>query len=419
MKASALHRAGGMAAALVLIVVTASQARAEAIPPRLGTGYSHTCARKLDGSLWCWGGNRSGQLGIDSTQTSLVPVNVTSLANDVQQVTTGDDFGCVIKADRSLWCWGNNVSGQLGDGLTDDSLSPVRITAMGTDVVEVSASDTFTCARKGDGTVWCWGAGFLGNGGYGQSSTPVQVSGLGANVAQISTGGAAACARKTDGSLWCWGYNQWGLIGDGTTVDRSTPVQVTALGNTVAEISVGDVFACARTIDGNVSCWGNNEYGQLGDGSTADHFTPAVVIGIGKPALQISANGRHACALRADLALACWGLNENGELGDGTTINRSTPVKVLVLPNTIAEVSAGINHTTCARVNDGRVGCWGLNDNGQLGDGTTTERHAPVLALTGTDQAPAVPAGGAGASAALALLLAAVALRGLRRSSRA
>jgi alpha-tubulin suppressor-like RCC1 family protein len=404
------------AATLAILTAAAAQARAEAIPPRLGAGYSHSWARKADGTLWCWGANDSGQLGNDSTQSSNVPLQVTALGNQVAQVSLGDLFTCAIKLDHTLWCWGNNVAGQLGDGLTDDSLVPVPITAVGNDVAEVSAGDLFTCARKGDGTLWCWGSGFLGDGTNGQRSTPGQVTLLGSNVAQVSTGGAAACARKTDGTLWCWGDHEFGIVGDGTTVDRLTPVQVTGLGTAVAEVSVGDVFACARTTDGNVWCWGTNDHAQLGDGSTADHFIPAVIVGLGKPAIQISANGRHACAVRSDNALGCWGSSFNGEVGDGTVIDRPNPVKVSVLPSAVAEVSAGVNHTTCARMSDGRVACWGYNGTGALGDGTTLDRRVPVQALPPTSPGAPIPAGGGWTSAALALLLTGVAIGRLRRA---
>ena len=402
-------------ATFALLAPLAGAARAEGLPAQLGAGYSHTCTRKADGTLWCWGANDSGQLGNGTTSPSSVPIQVTALGTEVAQVSVGDLFTCAVKVDHTLWCWGNNVAGQLGDGLTDDSLVPVRITAIGNDVAEVSAGDLYTCARKGDQTLWCWGSGFLGDGPSIQRSIPGQVTALGNSVVQVSTGGAATCARKSDGTLWCWGDNEFGIIGDGTTVDRLTPVQVSGLGNTVAEVSVGDLFACARKTDGNVWCWGTNDHGQLGDGSTADHFTPAVIIGLGKPATQISASGRHACALRNDGALGCWGSNFGGEVGDGTVIDRPNPVKVSVLPNNVVEVSAGVNHDTCARMGDGRVACWGLNDNGQLGDGTTISRRVPVLAIGPTVGPPAVPAGGAWTSALLVLLLTGLALRRLAR----
>ena len=401
---------------LAVLTGFAAQAQAEGVPATLGAGYSHTCTRKADGTLWCWGANDSGQLGNNTTGASSVPLQVMALGNQVAQVSLGDLYTCAIKVDKTLWCWGNNVAGQLGDGLTDNSLVPVQNTAIGNDVAEVSAGDLLTCARKGNGTVWCWGAGYLGDGTYGQRTTPGQVTALGNTVAQVSTGGSSVCARKADGTLWCWGDNEFGIIGDGTTVERLTPVQVATLGNTVAEVSVGDVFACARKTDGNVWCWGTNDHGQLGDGSTSDHFTPAVIIGLGKPAIQISANGRHACALRNDNQLGCWGSNFNGEVGDGTIIDRPLPEKVSVLPNNVVEVSAGVNHTTCARMADGRVACWGLNSAGQLGDGTTVERRVPVQAIGPYAQAVPVPAGGGWISAALAFLLLAIARSSLRRA---
>jgi alpha-tubulin suppressor-like RCC1 family protein len=392
-------------------------AHAESSPATLGAGYSHTCARRADGSLWCWGANESGQLGNNTTTPSAIPQMVTALGTSVAKFAVGDSFTCAIKFDGTLWCWGNNVSGQLGDGLTDDNLVPNRVTALGNDVAEVSASDLFACARKGDGTAWCWGGGgFLGDGTTNNRLLPVQITPLGNTVAQISTGSAAACARKTDGTLWCWGDNEYGIVGDGTLVDRLSPVQVTSLGATVAEVSVGDLFACVRKTDGNVFCWGTNDHGQLGDGSTNDHLLPAAVIGLGKPAVQISANGRHACAVRNDGQLGCWGANNSGEVGDGTLLDRVNPAKTALLANNVVEVSAGINQDTCARTSDGRIYCWGFNGTGQLGDGTQAPKKIPTQAL-GPDSPASVPAGSVWSEAALLLLLAGVAMRRLRATA--
>src|SRR5262249_8069734 len=156
----------------------------------------------------------------------------------------------------------------------------------------------FACARKTDGTVWCWGGGgFLGD-GVETSLTPVQVASLGNTVVEISCGDGTSCARKADGTLWCWGSNVFGAVGDGTTMDRTTPVQVTTLGSNVAEVSVGDVFACAREVDNSLWCWGNGGRGELGDHGTGDHFVPMLVrpiLGGIEFGTQLSANGQHAC----------------------------------------------------------------------------------------------------------------------------
>jgi alpha-tubulin suppressor-like RCC1 family protein len=387
-------------------------ARAESAAPGAASGYSHGCARKFDGTVWCWGANDSGQLGDGSTLDHAVPAPVTALGSSVAEVSVGDVFSCARRLDGTLWCWGSNVAGQLGNGSFDAALVPTQVASLGSAVAEVSAGDLFACARKIDGTLWCWGTGSLGNGAVTSSATPMQVLALGGPAAEVSTGDGVACARKTDGTLWCWGSNTFGVVGDGTTTDRPTPVMVAALGTDVTGVSVGDIFACAVKSDGSVWCWGTNDRGQLGDGTTTSHYLPMKVPSLYNVA-TVSANGRHACAVRRDGTLTCWGWNASGELGDGTTTDRSTPVAVSGLGSSVAEVSTGVNHNSCARLMAGSVWCWGGNGFGQVGDGTTVTRLAPVLVIPAPP--PAVPAGGGALLAALAALLAAVSLRALRK----
>jgi alpha-tubulin suppressor-like RCC1 family protein len=387
-------------------------ARAESSAPDVAVGYAHACARKADGTLWCWGANDSGQLGDGTITGRLAPARVTALGGGVAEVSAGDLFTCARKTDGTLWCWGGNAAGQLGNGTTDEGLVPAPVTALGDAVAEISAADLHACARKTDGTLWCWGAGLLGDGGSDGSLVPVQVAALGATVAEVSTGDGASCARKTDGTLWCWGDNTFGIVGDGTTDARPTPVPVTALGSDVAGVSAGDLFACARKADGTAWCWGTNDHGQLGDGTTASHFAPAQThLPRGSVVEALSVNGRHACALLAGSGLWCWGGNASGELGDGTTTDRPTPVPVTVPGGGVVEVAAGINHETCSAGADGSVFCWGENGDGQIGDGTTIDRSAPVRVLAGTTP---VPAAGPWGIALLAAGLATAAARRLR-----
>jgi len=209
-------------------------ARAERSAPDVAVVFSHSCARLFDGSVRCWGANDSGQLGNGTASDSATPVPVPSLGTDVAEVSAGDLSTCARKTDGTLWCWGNNVSGQLGDGTTDSAFVPVQVASLGNQVAEVSAGDLFACARKTDGTLWCWGTGFIDGAASGSSLTPVPVAALGDTVAEVSTGDGAACARKTDGTVWCWGDNTFGIIGDGTTTTRPAPVPVAALGADVA-----------------------------------------------------------------------------------------------------------------------------------------------------------------------------------------
>jgi alpha-tubulin suppressor-like RCC1 family protein len=413
---SRLNRSAQVARAIATAIgiwLAGTQAvRAETASPDIAVGYSHACARRANGMVSCWGSNDSGQIGDGTTVDRSNPVAVASLGTGVVEIAAGDLFSCARKNDGTLWCWGSNTFGQLGDGTTFDSLVPIQVIALGGAVAEVSTGDTFACARKTDGTLWCWGAGYLGDGTSNGSFAPLAVTALGSAVAEVSTGDAATCARKTDGSLWCWGDNTFGAIGDGTTTTRPVPTQVTSLGNTVVGVSLGDLFGCARKADGTLWCWGNNDQGELGDGTTTNHLVPTQVSALGTTVTGVSANGRHACARMISGALQCWGWNVLGEIGDSSLVDRHLPVTVAGFGTPIAEVSAGLNHETCARTVAGSISCAGNNASGQVGDGTTTNRSAPVTIIT---EGATVPAVDHRFLALLAALLIALAIGTIRR----
>jgi alpha-tubulin suppressor-like RCC1 family protein len=400
-------------------VLLPREALAERLPSTVSAGRTHSCAISSTGTLWCWGANGAGQLGDGTTNDSPVPVQVSQLGKAFTEVSVGDLFTCARTTDGSAYCWGSGAAGQLGNGGLNDSSIPVLVSIPGGGVAQLSAGDLFACALKTDGTLYCWGGGgFLGDGTGNASALPVQVTSLGNAVAEVSAGDTAACARKTDGTLWCWGSNTFGIVGDGTTDDRMTPVQVNNLGGAVAEVSVGDLFACARKVDNTLSCWGTNDQGQLGDGSNASHFAPAAVTSLGNTVASISANGRHTCARRTDASLWCWGWNASGELGDGTTASRPSPAQVTPFGAGASDVSAGGDHDTCAHQLDGSLWCWGSNVAGKLGDGTTTDRRSPVQVVSFGASA-AVPATGIGSLAVLAGVLALLGLaRGRSRDTR-
>jgi hypothetical protein len=388
------------------------EALAERFPSTVSAGRSHSCAIRSTGTVWCWGANDAGQLGDGTTNDSSVPVEVKQLGNSVVEVSAGDLFTCARKTDGTAYCWGSGAAGQLGNGGLNDSSIPIQVSVPGSGVTQISTGDLFACAVNTDGALYCWGGGgFLGDGTGNASSTPVQVTTLGNAVAEVSAGDTAACARKTDGTLWCWGSNTFGIVGDGTTDDRMTPVPITNLGSAVAEVSVGDLFACARKLDSSLSCWGTNDQGQLGDGTSVNHFAPAAVTALGNTVASISANGRHACARRTDASLWCWGWNASGELGDGMTASRPLPAQVTPFGAGASDVSAGGDHDTCAYRIDGSLWCWGSNAAGKVGDGTTTNRRSPVQVVSfGAPSAvPATPIG------TLAVLAGVFALVGLTR----
>lgn len=355
-------------------------------------GLNHSCALLSD-SIKCWGNNGDGQLGDGTTSSQLSPVTVSGLSSDVWKVSAGGYHTCTLlnsDGDNSVWCWGYNGYGQLGNNTTDDSTAPVQVEyASGTDfltgVQDIATGEFHTCARflaSGTYVVWCWGSndsGQLGDNTTTNRSTPVQVKTDGgasdlAGVSQIVAGKSHTCARLDDGTVWCWGANDHGQLGDNTTTPRHTAIQVqntTGTGNLtgVSQITAGGNRTCARLSDNTAVCWGDNGYGELGNGETDDSPTPVQVMD-GTIALagvsQIETGDSHTCA-RLSSSVKCWGNNYEGELGDGTTTDSLAPVQVTGL-SYVSEISVGGNHT-CAKPSGYQLKCWGDNNYGQLGIG--------------------------------------------------
>jgi alpha-tubulin suppressor-like RCC1 family protein len=340
-------------------------------------GGLHTCARKDDGSLWCWGDNTDGKLGDGTTMLKSSPTQVPVLGTTVAEVALGGGHTCARKNDGSLWCWGSNALGQLGDGTFMDKPSPVELTALGTTVVEVALGAAHSCAGTEDGVLSCWGvngAGQLGDGSTVNKSSPAQVSSL-TSVVEVALGANHTCARKKEGSLWCWGQNASGQLGDGSTAPKTSPAKVSAFG-TYAEVALGGAHTCARENDGSLWSWGYNSSGQLGDGSTVNKSSPTHVSALGKSVAGVALGSFHTCARKNDGSLWCWGAGSYGQLGDGTKTDRTSPVQVSML-TAVADVALGDGHT-CARTEDGSLWCWGRNSSGQLGDGSTMDKPTPV-----------------------------------------
>ena len=246
----------------------------------------------------------------------------------------------------------------------------------------IAAGDNHTCALTTTGGVKCWGDNNLGQLGDGTTTkrvTPVDVSGLTSGVSAIATGGSHTCALTTTGSVKCWGRNFYGQLGDGTTTDRFTPVDVSGLTSGVSAIAAGGSHTCALTTTGGVKCWGRNSFGQLGDGTApTNSSTPVDASGLTSGVSAIAAGNSHTCALTTTGGVKCWGNNSSGQLGDGTTTARSTPVDVSGLTSGVSAIAAGGFHT-CALTTTGGVKCWGNNFFGQLGNGLgVTERTTPV-----------------------------------------
>jgi alpha-tubulin suppressor-like RCC1 family protein len=339
----------------------------------VAAGGTQTCGILTDGTLWCWGDNYDGQLG-DGTQLNReTPVPVVGDATWTQ-VDTGGQHTCAIRTDGTLWCWGDNTVGQVGDGTNGTSYLHHQPTQIGTDADWSSVATGYyhTCGIRTDGSLWCWGENSQGQLGFGRQDqdgrVPTRV-GTERAWATVTAGMRHTCATRTDGSLWCWGDNSQGQVGDGTKTSRDRP---TALGGTDwTAVSAGRLHSCGLRADGSLWCWGSNTYGQLGNGTRANTQVPSAVEA-GTTWTAVRAGHSHSCALSTTRLVWCWGDNADGRLGDGATTASTVPVATVVAFAWTA-VSVGIDHS-CAIRPDGSLWCWGANDYGQLGDPTAPDR---------------------------------------------
>lgn len=348
----------------------------------------HGCAVVADGSLKCWGHNNHGQVGDDTTTERFAPIAVDGLSSGAIAISVGlGDHACAVTSDRTVECWGNNSAGELGDGTTTNRDVPVTVSGL-SDVIAVAAGGAHTCALTANGGVKCWGLnadGELGNGATTNSDAPVDVTGLTSGVVAIAAGSLHTCALTSGGGVKCWGYGAYGQLGNspvpgcGGNVYCATPVDVLGLTSGVASIGAGENHSCAVTTGGAAECWGDNSSGEIGNGTLNQANTPSGVSGLSSGVASISGGFNFTCAVLSDGAAKCWGFNLDGELGDGTASSSpsETPVAVSGLGSGVGAVSAGSN-SACALTTAGGVKCWGDNGTGQLGDGTTTSRAAPV-----------------------------------------
>jgi uncharacterized repeat protein (TIGR01451 family) len=354
--------------------------------PLITAGSSHTCAIR-NGALYCWGNNYSGQLGDGTTTNRNVPFAVHNMNSGVTAVSAGARHTCAIK-DGALYCWGNNSFGQLGDGTTTDRTAPVPVQNMGSSVTAVSAGNRHTCAIK-DGALYCWGSNFfgqLGDGTTADSTTPVAVHNMSTATA-VAANESYTCAIKS-GALYCWGRNRNGRLGNGTQVDSLTPVAVNSMTSGVTSVSTGMTHACAVK-SGALHCWGWNYYGQLGDGTTIDRTAPVAVQNMGSSVVSVAAGVYHTCAIK-DGSLYCWGRGQF--LGNwDTSTDRTTPVVVQSMNSGVAAVAIGETHTLGQKVDTCLYG-WGYNNYGELGTGTIFGSPTPVLVNGGCgSMAPVSP----------------------------
>ena len=346
----------------------------------------HTCLLTKDNCVKCWVLFSNGQLGDGSSGSGNfhnTPVYVVGLSNGAQAITAGGVHTCALTQANGVKCWGINSSGQLGDGTQADRGTPVDVKGLTDGIQAITAGGSHTCALTTAGGVKCWGHntfGQLGDGTQVDRDIPVDVAGLSSGVQAITAGWLHTCALTTTGGVKCWGWDSFGQLGDGTQVDHDIPVDVAGLRSGVQAVTAGGVHTCALTMADGVKCWGRNSHGQLGDGTQINHDIPVSVVGLNSAVKAITAGGgtdyEHTCALTTAGGVKCWGYNYSGQLGDGTQVDRDIPVDVVGLTSGIQAITASGGHT-CALTTAGGAKCWGINNFGQLGDGTQDRSRYP------------------------------------------
>jgi alpha-tubulin suppressor-like RCC1 family protein len=365
---------GGVSEAARPIQVGAARWRA------VTSAGTHTCGLQADGSLWCWGRNNASQLGLANTSTERTPARVDNAIYQV--VSAGAAYACAIRDDGSLWCWGNNSSGQLGDGTNTQRPIPTRITSdtwLAIDTGPQAQNNVHTCGIRSDATLWCWGSneqGQLGDGTRTSSLSPVHVEG--GPWAQVSTGERFTCGRTRDGRARCWGSNSRGRLAiDSERSHASSPQPVLVDGADVADwvdLRAGGEHACGVRVDGSLWCWGSAARAQIGaeldEGFTA---TPRRIEGGGRVWHQVATGRQHTCAIDTERTLWCFGHDGRGQLGTGGG-SRLSPVQIA---GEWAKVAVGELHT-CAIDRAGHAYCAGGNATGEVGDGTTRGRKTFV-----------------------------------------
>ena len=432
------------------------------LPPitQIAAGYFHACALDVSGAVWCWGDNSGGALGTGK-KNGASDVPVAARLSGAISIAAGSADTCAILTGGDLKCWGGNSVGQLGTGDTVNHPAPVQVAGVTSGAQQVTLGQGFGCAIISTAvpTAFCWGDsggdGELGTGSFSlQSPVPVPVfgltsspTGLATGPAELSAGANHACVAMQTSEIECWGQGNFGNLGDGSTADRAIPTVTIGMNNQpVYSVSAGTSTGCAITAFGglNVSCWGedagdgspvstvhtsavavtglpaggvsqvsaafggcavtllgglgtgadcwgDNSKGELGNNTTTD-ATSAVKVKKLSAVQAVTTSDWHACALAHQGEVLCWGYNSNGQLGDGTTTDRHTPVPVTGLPAKAAQVEAGGRHT-CALLIDGTVWCWGKGGNGELGNGSTSDSSVPVE-VTGLPPTAQIAIGG-------------------------
>jgi len=336
-------------------------------------------------TLWTWGSNGTGQLGDNTITTKCTPVTTSAGGANWKQVAGGGSFTAAIKTDGTLWTWGINTNVQLGDNTTTNRSTPVTTFAGGTNWKQVAVGSFHTAAIKTDGTLWTWGGnnvGRLGDNTITDRFTPVTTFAGGTNWKQVTCGIDYTAAIKTDGTLWTWGGNTSLQLGVNDAAQRNTPVTTFAGGTNWKQVFGSQTITAAIKTDGTLWTWGQNSNGQIGDNTTFARSTPVTTFAGGTNWKQVAGGNLSIAAIKTDGTLWTWGQNINGNLGTNDTTNRSTPVTTFAGGTNWKQVARAGNMAAAIKT-DGTLWVWGLNSNGNLGTNGTNTRSTPVTTFAG------------------------------------
>lgn len=325
-----------------------------------------------------------GDVIIDLTEEDSSTITCTGgNLSGVKQVSGGMSHTCVLmNATGGVMCWGYNANGELGDSTNTGKTRPVDVWGLSVGVDYLRVGHMHSCVLMQTGGVKCWGYGIygeIGDGTFTSKNVPTDVVGLGSGIASIGLGAYLTCAVTDAGELKCWGINDFCQVGDGSTVNKNIPVDITSISLPVRMATPGRADSCVLLENGTVKCWGRNDGGQLGNGTTTGSCTPVDAMGLVNTS-TMACQQYHLCAVDDVGTLKCWGWNAYGQLGDGTIARKTIPNTVAGLPSTVDMVATGWAHT-CALLSNDQVWCWGRNTEGQLGDGTYNESHVPVQVI--------------------------------------
>ena len=360
------------------------------------------------GPLYAWGYNGFGNLGDTTTIDRSSPVLTIGAGANWTQVSPASvqsQFSAGIKSDGTLWTWGRNSFGQLGDNTIIIKSSPVQTVAGGSNWSQVATGYYASAAIKTDGTLWTWGRnnfGQIGNSsGTASFSSPVQTVAGGTNWASVSAGADSFGAIKTDGRLWMWGLNSVGtpgILGDNTSINKSSPVQTIASGINWSKISLGEYNAAGIKTDGTLWLWGSNNGGTLGDNDATQtgKSSPVQTIASGNNWRDIKLGRWHSIALKTDGTLWNWGTNSYGKLGDNTIIFKLSPIQTVAGGSNWSSIAAGKDFSVAVKT-DGTLWTWGGNYKGTLGNnigGAANTKSSPIQTIAGGTNWTSVSAGG-------------------------